>query len=231
MFTRTVLMAAVLVAAPALAAERSFPVGSFDRLAASNRADIRVSTGKTASVRAGGNEAAIEKLDVRVEDGILKIGTRKGMNWSWGNDPLAIVVTVPMLREVRLSGSGNVVVDVVKVPGFKAGVTGSGNLQLPSVTAETSAFSVSGSGQVMAAGSSTAVSASVAGSGDLDIGALKARTADISVAGSGNVTSFASTSAVISVAGSGDVMVRGGARCSVSKRGSGTVDCGDVSVR
>lgn len=217
---------ALLAATPALAADRSFDVGSFDRIAAAGSADVTVTTGKAISVRATGDEAALDRLDIRVEDGALKIGTKKrpGMGWTRGKS--RVFVTVPMLRGADVSGSGNLSVDRIKTADFTASVAGSGALTLASLAATTSRFSVAGSGNVSAAGTSGDTRASVSGSGNLAIPDLKSATLNASVSGSGSVDAFASTSARVSVAGSGDVRIRGGARCQVSKVGSGQVDCG-----
>lgn len=208
------------------AAERSFPVGSFDRISVSGSSDVTVATGQAISVRASGDEAALDRLEIKVENGVLQIRnkSRSGMNWNSGKSRVA--VAVPMLRGADVSGSGNVTVDRVDTPDFSANVAGSGGLSLPRLVASKARFSVAGSGNVSAAGTSNEVKASVAGSGNLNIPALKASVLSASVSGSGSVDAFASTTASVSVAGSGDVRVRGGARCAVSKAGSGSVDCG-----
>lgn len=217
---------AALAALPASAAERSFTVGSFDRVSVAGASTVTVSTGKAISVRASGDDAALDQLDIRVENGTLIIGTKKRFGMSWSSGKSSVFVTVPMVRAADVAGSGNVSVDRIEVPEFTSSVAGSGNLRLPKVVATKSRFSVAGSGTVEAAGTSTDVRASVAGSGDLLIAGLKSSTLSASVSGSGNVDAFATSSASVSVAGSGDVRVRGGAKCSISKSGSGSVDCG-----
>lgn len=213
-------------ASAAVAAERSFPVGGFDRIAAAGSSDVTVTTGKTIGVRASGADSALDRLDIKVENGVLQIRSkgRYGMNWSI--EKTRVFVTVPMLRGADVAGSGTVAVDRIETADFSANVAGSGNLRLASVIAAKSRFSVAGSGMVVAAGTSTATRASVAGSGNLDIHGLKSSVLDASVSGSGNVDAYATTAANVSVAGSGNVRVRGGARCAISKSGSGSVDCG-----
>nr|WP_310525449.1 head GIN domain-containing protein [Polymorphobacter sp.] len=216
-----------LAAAPTFAAERSYTVGSFDRLAVAGSSDVAVTTGKAISVRASGDEAALDKLEITVENGTLQVRnkSRYGMNWG-GNAKTRVVITVPMLRTTDVAGSGNVTVDRIDTPDFTASVSGSGGLNLPKLTTAKSRFSVAGSGNVSAAGTSTETKASVAGSGNLNIPGLKSSVLSASVSGSGSVDAFATTTASVSVAGSGDVRVRGGARCAISKSGSGSVDCG-----
>lgn len=219
--------AAAGLASAASASERNFPVGSFDRIAVAGAADVAVMTGKAVGVHASGNDEALDRLDIQVEDGVLRIGTKRGWGgWGgWRNDKTRITVSVPMLRGADVTGSANVSIDRIDTPDFAASVAGSGDLRLANIAAAKSRFSVAGSGSVDAAGRSDQVKASVAGSGDLKIAGLKTVALVASVSGSGNVDAFATGTASVSVAGSGDVRVRGGARCSVSKAGSGSVDC------
>lgn len=216
------LTLAAFVAAPALAAERSFPVTPFDQIALSGAADVTVTTGKAEGVRASGDADALDRLDIRVENGVLVIGSKQK---GWSRGKTAVAVTVPMLRSAAVTGSGNMTIDRVQTPEFAASVSGSGNLSLPSLVAPATRFAVAGSGNVRAGGSSQDTKANVSGSGNLDIPQLKTAQLNASVSGSGSVDAYATRTATVSVAGSGDVRVRGGARCTVAKAGSGSVDC------
>lgn len=222
-----VLAAVALIAAvPVAAAERSFPVGDFAGLALAGSPDVTVTTGRAASVRASGSDAALDRLDIRVENGTLKIGTKRGVDWSWrDHGRVTIAVTVPMLDAVDVAGSGDVVVDRVKAPRFSGSISGSGSLTLAALDADATNFAVAGSGSVTAAGRCGAGSVKVAGSGDLKLAGLKCATLSASVAGSGSVDAFATQTATLATMGSGDIRLTGGARCTVSTAGSGKAHC------
>src|SRR5688500_14759325 len=66
---------------------REFQVGAFDRISLTGSSNVVVTVGGAPSVRAEGDSALLEKLEVKVENGILRIGYKKG-NWSfgWGKD-------------------------------------------------------------------------------------------------------------------------------------------------
>jgi hypothetical protein len=70
----------VLLAIPAIAAELNFTVGGFDRISLSGSPDVTVVTGRTPSVRAIGEQKALDRLDIRVVDGTLQIGSKRGVN-------------------------------------------------------------------------------------------------------------------------------------------------------
>ena len=225
---RLMTAAALLTAAaPALADERAFPVGGFDRLASSGSADVSVATGARASVHATGEAAALDRLDIHVEGDTLRIGTKRESMWSGWRDHgrVHIAVTVPMLRAVDLAGSGGVTVDRVKVRDFDGSIGGSGRLTVAALDTDTAAFNVAGSGDMTVAGRCGSAKASIAGSGDLKLAGLKCATFSGNIAGSGRIDAFATQTANLSIMGSGDITLTGGARCTVSSAGSGKAHC------
>jgi hypothetical protein len=216
----------VLVGSAATAAEMNFPVGGFDRISLGGSPDVTVTTGKTVSVHASGDQRALDRLDIRVEGNTLKIGNKRSLGMSWGNyGPVRIAVTVPMVRGLDIGGSGNIGVDRIKVPAFSASIGGSGNVRIAALDSQTASFDVAGSGDITAAGRCDSASLSVAGSGNIGLAGLKCGSLKANIAGSGNIDAHASQTASLSVVGSGDINVSGGAKCSVSKHGSGSVNC------
>ncbi len=227
---RFVAAAAVLVttiaAAPVDAADRNFSVGDFSSLELTGSPDVTVVTGQAASVRASGSDAALDRLEIGVSGGTLKIGSKRGLDWSWrDHGRVTIAVTVPMLRAVDVSGSGDIVVDRVKSHDFTAAIAGSGSIRVAALDADLTNFSIAGSGSVTAAGRCSAGTAKIRGSGDLKLTALKCATLSANVTGSGSIDAYATQTATLSTTGSGDIRVTGGARCTVSSTGSGKAHC------
>jgi hypothetical protein len=207
---------------------RDFPVGAFQAVALEGSHDVVVTVGGEPSVRAEGDAEAIERLDIRVENGSLKIGTRRDSESWFGRHRggVTVYVTAPALNAASIAGSGDLRVDRVQGQSFNASVSGSGDMEIAALRARQASFSVSGSGGVRAAGEAEQAEISVAGSGSLALDGLQTRRASVSIAGSGDVALQASETVDGSIVGSGDIEVRGGARCSVSKTGSGDLRCG-----
>lgn len=219
------LFVAALGAAPAAqAADRSYSLTGFDKVEAAAASDVAITTGPAFAVRATGDADAIDRLVITVDNGTLKIGSKS--DWGMGRRGEArVAVTMPRLTGVRVSGSADVTADRGAGPAFAAGVSGSGNVRIAAIDADDVRFSVSGSGNLTAAGRCRSFGAQVTGSGDIDAAALKCATAQVKVAGSGNLSAFASQTATVSVSGSGDVRITGGGRCTSSTAGSGVVTC------
>ena len=223
---RLIAAAVLFTAVPALAAERGFQVGDFHGLSLAGSPDVTVTTGHAPSVHATGSDVALDRLDIGVEGGTLKIGTKRGLDWSWkDHGRVTIVITVPMLREVAIAGSGDVTVDTVKVRDFAGTVAGSGSLHLPALDADHASFEVTGSGTIAATGRCGSGTAKITGSGDLKLAALKCATLSANVTGSGSIDAFATQTAAVATMGSGDINITGGARCTVSSAGSGKAKC------
>ena len=235
---RSVLMGAVLLLGACTASghegearatgQRSFEVGAFDRIALAGSYDVVVTVGAAVSVRAEGDAKRLEQLDIRVEDGQLRIGNRERRGWRWSGDHgrVTVHVTVPALAGAAVAGSGDMRIDRIEGEAFTAAVAGSGDLDVASLRVERASFSIAGSGNLRAAGAAARTEISVVGSGDADLAGLDSRTAAVTVMGSGDARLRATETASVTLMGSGDVAVTGGARCSVNKHGSGDVQCG-----
>jgi len=209
-------------------ARRDFQVAEFRSVSLTGSPDVVVTVGGPPSVRAEGDARLVERLDIRVEDGDLKIGVRDGKSWNlFRHDRGATVhVTVPALEAAALTGSGDMRIDRVQAERFTASLTGSGDIVVGQLRAGEAAFSVAGSGAIRATGSAERSHVDLAGSGDVDLGRFEIRDAVVSLAGSGDVTARATGTARVSLMGSGDVTILGPARCQVNKRGPGDVHCG-----
>ena len=209
--------------------QRDYQVATFDKIEVAGPFDVSVTTGGKPSVHASGPSNLLEKMEVVVEGGVLKIRPEKRnqmFGWNFGSRGKATVaVTVPMLSEAAIAGSGGIAIDKVSGANFKGAIAGSGDLRLASVEAGSVELSIAGSGDVTAAGKAKNVTYEIAGSGDIDAKALVAETARVSIAGSGNVGANATGTANIEMVGSGNVDLTGGAKCRTDKHGSGEVNC------
>lgn len=204
---------------------RNFEVGTFHGVSLEGAHDVVVTVGGAPSVRAEGDTAALDGLDIRVENGTLKVGTRRNWSWRGPGGHVVVHVTAPAIDAASIGGSGDLRIDRVEARSFAASIGGSGDIDIGALQAGQANFSIAGSGGIRAAGAAEETDISIAGSGSAALERLATRRADISVMGSGSIALQASEAVGGSVMGSGSVTVRGGARCSVSRMGSGSIDC------
>lgn len=228
---KTVLAATVAVLAmttPAAAAEQSFMVTGFDSVSIAGPHKVIITKGKGQSVRAVGERADLDRLDIRVENNALKIGEKKEGSWLSWNDGKAVTiyVTAQNLHEARLAGSGNVAIDRMKGDDVTIKLAGSGDLSVGDVTAGKLTVAIAGSGDLALAGACTDASVSIAGSGNVVAPGLKCQTFIGKVSGSGDIAADVARAATLTVMGSGNITITGEPRCEIKTMGSGRVRCG-----
>lgn len=211
------------------ASTRRFATGPFEAVSLEGSDDVRIIYGPAAAVSATGSAKDLDRLDIRVEGNMLKIGRKPGdweIGWHHGGAKSPVVtVTAPLVKSVAIAGSGNMTIDRVDTDAFQAAIAGSGDMELTSVRAKSLDLAVRGSGNLNAHGTAEAAKIAVAGSGDIDAEGLTSTRASLSAAGSGNVSATVSGDAAIAVTGSGDVDVKGTDRCTITKSGSGEANC------
>jgi hypothetical protein len=209
--------------------QRDFAVGAFDKIEVAGPFDVTVTTGGKPAVHASGDSSLIDRMEVVVEGGALKIRPMKRdrvFNWSFGSHHGAkVAVSVPMLSQAAIAGSGGIAIDKIRGDHFKGEIAGSGDLSVGSLDTGSLELSIAGSGGVKAAGRAKSATYEIAGSGDIDARSVSTETAKVSIAGSGNVVANATASSDVEVLGSGDVRMSGGGKCSIEKHGSGDVTC------
>ena len=207
---------------------RNFQVATFDRINLAGSPDVEVAVGGQPSVRAEGDAADLERLDIAVVDGELRIGMRPGSSgFRFGSHPGIIVhVTVPSLQAAAIAGSGDINIDRIQGQAFAATVGGSGDLDVRQLRVGSASFNLNGSGGIRAAGGAQRTNASLNGSGDLSLAGFETTDATVALVGSGDIALRATGTAAVQLTGSGGVTIAGGARCTVARTGSGDVDCG-----
>ena len=206
--------------------ERTFQLADFDEVSLRGPDNIEVTVGNDFSVRAVGDQAVLDALEIEVRDGSLRV---KRENDSWfdsGPDGEAtIYVTMPAINGASLAGSGDMQIDRAEATHMELSVAGSGDLSVGEIRATGLDVDVAGSGDVSASGTATSVEISIAGSGNVSVGDLRSERMHVSIAGSGDVEGYATGEVEANLLGSGDVTVRGGARCRSSSLGSGELRC------
>lgn len=209
--------------------KKGVPLGELDMTGPSPTAitllgpdNVRVIRGDRLAITVEGEGA--DKLRFALSDGELGIA-REDWKMGTGQRPAMVNVTLPMLSEVVLAGSGNLTADQIGGAEAKIVVAGSGLVEARAVDATKLNVDVVGSGKLRAGGKAKEMKLTVAGSGDAEMDGLNVDTAKVDVAGSGNAR-FASNGHVnANIMGSGEVRVFGRATCKVSSMGSGKLVC------
>lgn len=228
---KKLLVAALLMLSPAhvIAADRGYSVTDFDRIQVEGPFVVTVETGKAPSARVQGSPAALDQLDLRVTNRTLRIRVNR-QNWGRRNDetPQAakIRISVPMLRQAILAGSGTLTISRMRAEVVTLDNVGSGMMSVGVVETDKLDARITGSANMVVAGKAANATLTGAGSGSLDAKGLAVSDLALVWAGAGSVTTNAKRAAKVDATGSGDVTVLGSPACTVKALGAGTVRCG-----
>ncbi|HQT24734.1 MAG: hypothetical protein B7X86_16875 [Sphingobacteriales bacterium 17-39-43] len=204
------------------------PVSGFSGITISGRHNVYITMGNTESLRLEGDATAINEIETKVEDGVLKIRNKKQMNTrSWNNTgKVNIYIQAKSLNNLVLSGSGNIEVNgKVKSANLSNTISGSGSITA-NIEVENYNAVISGSGEISAKGYAKNAKITIAGSGDFDGRNLKTSNSKAKVSGSGDISIIADKQLDAVVSGSGDIRYSGNAAVKSTKSGSGNISKG-----
>ena len=224
---RLMFAALLLSAAPACAADRSFPASGFDKVDLAAAATVDVHGGGGFAVQVSGDPALIDRLDVHVANGTLVIGWKLGSSVTNAGKKVHVAVSMPHVTGAAISGAGTINVDRADAASFAANIRGAGSIHLPALHAQQVMFTMSGAGEIVAAGTTEHIEAHVTGVGSIDAAALSARGGALGMSGTGSIKAHVDGTANVNMSGMGSIHVSGKAECNTHKSGFGSVSCGD----
>jgi hypothetical protein len=180
--------------------------GNFKSVKAAGAFDVFFSQADDYEIRIEADENLMQYILTTVEDGVLRLRTKNGVNLRPSED-IKVYLRAPQYESVSLAGSGNMVAQtpISSTKTIKLSIAGSGDIKLQEVNAPELHVNIAGSGKAEGSGATRVVDIDVAGSGDVMMKDLKAETAKINIAGSGNVWVYASMKLDVRVAGGGDI--------------------------
>ncbi|HVJ00421.1 MAG TPA: head GIN domain-containing protein [Sphingomonas sp.] len=217
-------------AAPGAAAERSFTIGSFDRVRVSGPFEVRLEVGGSPRARAEGDRALIDRVDIRVDGGTLVVSM--GVN-GWGERgaadgaPPVISLSTPTLRSAVVNGGGRLGITGMKGQALDLMVTGSGAIDARGLDARQLDAQVIGTGALHLAGSVAKVRLSSNGPAAIDAPGLAVDDLVIRTDGAGEAHVAARYTAEVTATGVGRVVVDGSPACTIRPaQGHAPVVCG-----
>lgn len=204
--------------------ERS--TSDYDEVAVSGWFDVYLVNGNEGNLTIKGEENLLEYLITEVKDDKLVIKPKKGYYLSpssWKSGGIEVTVPVENIRDVSLSGSGDIMGKTkLKADIFKTSMSGSGDITLD-IVANDLEVSMSGSGDINLKGSAQDLDVSISGSGDVKAYELDAENVDATVSGSADIKVSVSGRLKARVSGSGDIYYKGNPTVESKTSGSGDV--------
>jgi hypothetical protein len=199
-------------------------ISGFSRIEVSGSYDVFFTQGDEYNVRIEGDENLLEYVETEEHGDVLEISNRNGYNLR-PKSGLKVFVTAPRIKQLEVSGSGNIVSRTQISSNDKIGISigGSGNVTLNELDAPEIDTEIGGSGSISLKGKTENFHAEIGGSGEVHAFELLSESTRVEVGGSGSAEVFASKKLDVSIGGSGDVQYKGNPAVSQSKAGSGSV--------
>lgn len=206
---------------PIVLTERTLP--SFSTIDIRVPADIYYHTSTEYKIQIQAQQNITALLESNVSGNILLL--RYNLYKKVKAKGVRIDVTSPQLNIIRLSGTGRFYAPaLIEADEFQISLSGSGNAEIDSLTANDLNTSVSGSGHLMIRnGSAHTVEIEVDGSGNVDITGVTAANVLTHTSGSGAIRVTATEKLDAHISGSGNVFYKGSPEVKTEISGSGSV--------
>ncbi|HUS86348.1 MAG TPA: head GIN domain-containing protein [Bacteroidales bacterium] len=198
-------------------------VDDFTRVSFAVAGKLVLKQGNTFSVVLEGDKDLLDLIETTVKNGSLSI---KRENWRTRmNEKVTAYVTMPVIEGLSVSGSGNLVCDgSLECTGLDLNVSGSGLIELTSLSADEVDASISGSGTIRLEGSGADEGTfAISGSGGYIGEEFKFSEFSVSISGSGNCKCNVTGDLVAKISGSGGVYYAGNPSVDARVSGSGKV--------
>ncbi len=201
---------------------REYNVDSFGKIDIGGAFDIVLIKGDAPKVKITAEEKMFEKINVEVNDGVLKISFKSKRIKSSPN--IKVHITFSELNSLILSGASKLSsASPIDLSKLEVKSSGASEIDLELNTEELE-VDVSGAGKVKLAGVAKNLIAEVSGAGELKAKQLTTENTDVSVSGAGNANVYASNEFTCHVSGAGNVNYTGDPKTkSINKSGSGTI--------
>lgn len=222
-------LAALLLASPAEAAEKSFGLTGFDTIVLNADYVVEVTTRAPVRVVAVGSPDALDRVSIEASNGKLTISEKRfagDEKRSNSGSPVTIRVNATVLRQATMAGAGSLTIDQMRGASVNLGLRGPGKMVVGKLTADRLSVALVGNGTMMLSGTAKKANIIASGSGVIDAGALPVTDLITDSEGTGEHRFNAVRTAAITARGIGKTVVLGRPTCTVRNAGSGSVVCG-----
>lgn len=232
---KRLLLLALLMSAPSLAADRSYVVTSFDRVRVDGPFDVQLTMRQAPTARVDGSTAAADRIAIRVEGTTLIVSAGTG---GWNAMPPSGTAGAPVvriatqgLRSATVIGGGRLRVSgPVQGQRIDMQVTGSGSVAMPALDADQLNATLLGDGSMTLGGRGGRVRLLTSGAGTIDAASLRGDDVTVRLDGAGATRVTARYTADATSTGVGAITVYGKPACKVKAVAGGPISCGETAV-
>lgn len=193
----------------------------FSKISVSISGDVYISESNEFGVSVTAQKNLVDNIVTEVRDNTLYITNTRSFKTK---EPVIIMVSLPVLSEIDLAGSANIVGNTpFTTNSLKTKLTGSGNITTD-VSCTSFNCEITGSGNIKMSGDCINSKVAVNGSGNYNGYNFETDRTDVSITGSGNAEVNVTESLYATISGSGNVFYTGNGSAKESNiTGSGNI--------
>jgi len=169
---------------------------------------VTLTKGNEGNISINASENLMDIIETKVENGILKIKFKNGINVK-NHKTIFITVFYDAINSISLGGSGDIhSANTLNANDLELSLSGSGAFNLAVSTTNLN-INISGSGNMNISGKTAVLTCAVSGSGNIKTTDLTAHTVHAKISGSGNIKVHAVNEINAKSSGSGNIIYTG----------------------
>lgn len=232
-FAMLTALAATTLPGNAHAVERKLLVASFDSIQVIGDITVIVQTGRAVSGIANGDQRMLDSLKLERVGNTLRVRLQNIIN----NDNsrpitqrLRVVLTTQDIRDITLSGNGDLTVSNVSQPaGVRILIAGGGRVSIGNLQADVFTANIDGNGQIQISGGSARDSrVTISGAGGYQGANMLSRKLRLEHIGNASSSASASEETQIFNRGSGNIKIGGAGTCFIKAAGGASINCAKI---
>ncbi|MFB2825317.1 head GIN domain-containing protein [Aeromonas veronii] len=193
------------------------------RVLAGTPATLHLVAGEQRGILIKGQENLLPYLVLTESGDQLEIEVKEGYRLD-PTEPLELTITLPVLNELALAGTGNGDLSGFKGDELVLSVAGTGDIVASQLELKRLEGNIAGTGSLeLGSGSAQAIELNIAGSGDVLGSEMRGNEVEVNIAGSGDVAVRAQETLKVGIAGSGNIAYWGDPKVEQQIAGSGGV--------
>ncbi len=198
------------------------PIGEIDSVMLSGLGDLTIRQGETESLTIEAEDNILPLLETKVTGGVLELSDKPNtsINSSKG---IHYTLVVMNLKQVSLTGMGNIAIDALTADALNLVLSGSGDVKMTDLQAGEVNLTLDGLGSIELTGQAESLTMKTMGSGDLKAADLKVKNASITIEGLGNATVQVSDTLEVNISGSGSLKYYGAPKITQEITGLGSI--------
>jgi Putative auto-transporter adhesin, head GIN domain len=224
------IMATALAPQSASAVERKLLVSRFENIVVIGDINVTIQTGKSVSGKASGDKRVLDSLKLERTGTTLRIRLQDIINNDKGRpitEPLRVVLTTQQIRDMTVSGNGELMISEVRQPdAARMLIAGGGKITIGRLVSDQFSANIDGNGRIEIDGGLVRDSrVTIVGAGEYQATRLQVR--KLRLEHNGNAISSATVEEGTEIynRGSGNITIGGRGTCFIKLAGAAAINC------